>query len=68
MSKAVCPMCGAAIEAEFEELRVHDRIQCEECEAVIELLSLDPMRLEWVEEDEDDDFDLDEDDEDDDLF
>jgi lysine biosynthesis protein LysW len=71
MSKIVCPVCDAAFDVDKDELSLFNRLRCEECEALLEVVEEDPLRLEWIEEEEDfdDDEDLDdEDDEDDDYI
>ncbi len=59
MSKVICPVCDASFDADKDELSLFGRIRCEECDALLEVVDEDPLRLEWIEED--DDFDEDED-------
>lgn len=70
--KIVCPVCDAALDLDKDELSLWNRLRCEECEALLEVVDEDPIRLEWIEEDDDfeddEDLDADEDDEDDDDF
>jgi len=72
VSKIVCPVCDATLDLDKDELSLWNRLRCEECEALLEVVDEDPIRLEWIEEDddfeEDEDLDVDEDDEDDDYF
>ncbi len=71
-SKLLCPVCDAALDLDKDELSLFNRLRCEECEALLEVVDEDPVRLEWVEEEDDfedeDDVDADEEDEDDDYF
>lgn len=71
-SKVLCPVCDAALDLDKDELGLWNRLRCEECEALLEVVDEDPIRLEWIEEDDDfeddEDLDVDEDDEDDDYF
>ncbi|MDD4904130.1 MAG: hypothetical protein PHV11_01205 [Candidatus Bipolaricaulis sp.] len=70
MSKIVCPVCDATFEVDKEELCLFNRLRCEECEALLEVIDEDPVRLEWIEEDDDldDEEDLDEEEEEDDYI
>jgi lysine biosynthesis protein LysW len=77
---AACPDCGARIYfAARPELQ--DEVECEECNAVLEVINNNPIKLQWAfemdyddsddfdyEDDlDDDDFDFDDDDDDDDF-
>jgi lysine biosynthesis protein LysW len=72
VSKIACPVCDATLDLDKDELSLWNRLRCEECEALLEVVDEDPIRLEWIEEDDDfeddEDLDTDEDDEDDDYF
>ena len=69
-----CPLCGAAIDADEEELDEGDPLLCEECGASLTVTGLNPLEIspeaDLDEDDEDfdenDDLDDDEEDEDDD--
>jgi len=67
VSKIVCPVCDATFDVDKEELSLFNRLRCEECEALLEVIEEDPVRLEWIEEEDDfdDDEDLDDDEDDD---
>ena len=61
MPTAVCPECEERIRVEADSVQ-GDKIICEECDADLELVGLDPMELDpWEsppgEDYEDDDFD-----------
>ncbi|MEW5825347.1 MAG: hypothetical protein AB1778_00790 [Candidatus Bipolaricaulota bacterium] len=68
VSKIVCPVCDAAFDVDKEELSLFNRLRCEECEALLEVVEEDPVRLEWIEEEDDFDDDEDLDDEEDDDY
>lgn len=54
-----CPECNALLSLP-PELGLYDRIYCEECGALLEVVSLSPLELEYVEDfDELDEEDLD---------
>ena len=55
VSKIVCPVCDAALDLDKDELGLFNRLRCEECEALLEVVEEDPIRLEWIEEEEEDD-------------
>ena len=60
-----CPVCNGAIDVDEEEVDQGDSISCDECGAVLKVISTDPLELESadeIEEDEDEVF-LDEDEE-----
>ena len=46
----VCPECDTALVLE-RRMRVGDRIECPECEAQLEVISVDPVELSVVYED-----------------
>ncbi|MBE2202686.1 MAG: hypothetical protein IAE79_29005 [Anaerolinea sp.] len=68
--QAKCPACGATLTF-TTALKFEQIIECTSCDARLEIISLDPLELDWAFEDddydhsEDDDYDYDEDDEDD---
>jgi lysine biosynthesis protein LysW len=53
VSKTTCPVCDAALDLDKDELSLFNRLRCEECEALLEVVDEDPIRLEWIEEDDD---------------
>ena len=60
-----CPVCNGAIDVDEEEVDQGDSISCDECGAVLKVISTDPLELESadeIEEEEDEVF-LDEDEE-----
>jgi lysine biosynthesis protein LysW len=69
VSKILCPVCDAALDLDKDEVSLFNRLRCEECEALLEVVDEDPVRLEWVEEEDefedDEELDADEDDDDD---
>jgi lysine biosynthesis protein LysW len=71
VSKIVCPVCDAALDLDKDELGLFNRLRCEECEALLEVVEEDPIRLEWIEEEddfeEDEELDAEEEEEDDDY-
>ncbi|MCX6092755.1 MAG: hypothetical protein NTX23_07825, partial [Candidatus Bipolaricaulota bacterium] len=71
-NKIVCPVCDAALDLDKDELSLFNRLRCEECEALLEVVDEDPIRVEWVEEDDDfeddEELDAEEEDEDDDYL
>jgi len=48
---AVCPECGATIEL-YEDMEAGELIECVNCGLEIEIISLDPLKLEIFEEEE----------------
>jgi len=52
MPIAVCPECGAEIHVD-EESDKGDILHCEECDATLEVVGLDPIELDLTAEDED---------------
>lgn len=56
MPLAVCPECEFEIHVE-EDLDKGDTVRCEECEAKLEVVGLDPIELDLVVEVDDDDDD-----------
>jgi alpha-aminoadipate carrier protein LysW len=60
-----CPVCNGAIDVDEEDVDQGDSISCDECGAVLKVISTDPLELESadeIEEEEDEVF-LDEDEE-----
>jgi lysine biosynthesis protein LysW len=72
VGKIVCPVCDAALDLDKDELGLFNRLRCEECEALLEVVEEDPIRLEWIEEEddseEDEELDSEEEEEDDDYL
>lgn len=60
MPLAVCPECEAEIHVD-EDLDKGDAVRCEECEAKLEVVGLDPIELDLVIDDDEDDYDDDDD-------
>ncbi len=52
---AYCPKCGATIRFRVEP-ELGERIVCGECDEKLEVVSLNPLELDWVYEDEDADW------------
>lgn len=59
MPLAVCPECEAEIHVD-EDVDKGDRMHCEECDALLEVVGLDPIELDLAAEEEEDDDDEDE--------
>jgi alpha-aminoadipate/glutamate carrier protein LysW len=59
MPIAVCPECEAEIHVD-EEVDKGDQLDCEECDARLEVVGLDPIELDLA-ADEEDDYDEDDD-------
>ncbi len=60
-----CPNCDAVIDVDEEELDEGESVPCDECGAILTVVSLDPLELESAddeEEDEEEEEDLDFDD------
>jgi alpha-aminoadipate/glutamate carrier protein LysW len=53
---AVCPDCQAEIHVD-DDVDKGEIIHCEECEAALEVVGLDPIELDLAPDDEDEDFD-----------
>lgn len=64
MPLATCPECEADIHVD-EDMDKGDVIECDECEAHLEVVGLDPIELDVAPDD--DDYDDDDDDDDDDY-
>lgn len=60
MPLAVCPECEAEIHVD-EDADKGEVVTCEECEAKLEVVGLDPIELDLAREEEDEDYDEDED-------
>jgi alpha-aminoadipate carrier protein LysW len=58
---AVCPECEAEIHVD-EDVDKGEIITCEECEATLEVVGLDPIELDLAPEEEEEDYEEDEDD------
>ena len=61
MPLAVCPECEAEIHVD-EDLDKGDPIRCEECDAKLEVVGLDPIELDLAIDDKEEADDLDEED------
>lgn len=59
MPLAVCPVCEAEIHVD-EDVDKGEIINCEECEAQLEVVGLDPIELDLAPEDEEEYYDDDE--------
>ncbi len=59
MPLAVCPECEAEIHVD-EDVDKGETLTCEECEATLEVVGLDPIELDLAPEEEDEDYDEDE--------
>lgn len=55
MPLATCPECGAEIHVD-EEIDKGETMHCEECDAKLEVVGLDPIELDVMLDEEDDDF------------
>lgn len=55
MPLATCPECGAEIHVD-EEIDKGETMHCEECDAKLEVVGLDPIELDVVLDEEDDDY------------
>lgn len=56
MPIASCPECGAELHVE-EDMDKGDIIECEECEARLEVVGLDPIELDLASDGGEDDYD-----------
>ena len=63
MSSVKCLSCGAKVEIDFKPLR-GDFVECDECGTEYEIVSISPLKIDWVEfddsEEDYEDFDDDE--------
>jgi alpha-aminoadipate carrier protein LysW len=59
---AECPLCGADLDVEEEDLDEGDVLSCDECGATLTVTDLNPLEIEELEED---DYDEEEEDSDD---
>ncbi len=48
-----CPECGASVDLEFDVVE-GEIIACEECEAELEVISVNPLELDLAPEEEED--------------
>ncbi|MBK7600782.1 MAG: lysine biosynthesis protein LysW [Acidobacteria bacterium] len=53
MPLAACPECSAEIHVD-DDVDKGDRVACEECDASLEVVGLDPIELDLAPEDDDD--------------
>lgn len=51
MALTECPSCGEMIEVS-DKAKLGQRVVCNTCEAVLEVVWLEPMELDWPYEDE----------------
>lgn len=56
MPLAVCPECEAEIHVD-EDLDKGDSVRCEECDAKLEVVGLDPIELDLAVDDKEEDVD-----------
>lgn len=49
---AECPSCGGT--ATLDNVMLHEIIECDDCAAELEIISLDPIQIEELEADEED--------------
>ena len=47
MAKAECNVCGEVIKAGLR-LKIGQRLSCPACKAVLEIVGLDPLELDWL--------------------
>jgi alpha-aminoadipate carrier protein LysW len=65
MPKVVCPSCGEDIILAHEEVLLYSTIHCEECGAILEIVSEDPPAVAAVDSTLDEEYDEDYDEDDD---
>lgn len=53
MPKAICPECGTMVNVGGNPY-VGQQVTCPECDALLEVVSLNPLELDWAYEDVDD--------------
>lgn len=51
MNTAICPICEEKIEIS-EKIKFLERLCCPTCEALLEVVNLDPIELDWIYYDE----------------
>ena len=56
MPLAVCPQCEAEIHVD-DDLDKGDSVRCEECDAKLEVVGLDPIELDLAVDDKEEDVD-----------
>lgn len=56
MPLAVCPQCEAEIHVD-DDLDKGDSVRCEECDAKLEVVGLDPIELDLAIDDKEEDLD-----------
>jgi Zn-finger nucleic acid-binding protein len=47
MDEAICPICTEKIEIS-QKVKFLERISCPTCEALLEVVNLDPLELDWI--------------------
>lgn len=55
MPLTACPECGAEVHIDEEEVEKGEIIYCEECDASLEVVGLDPIELDLASEEKDED-------------
>ncbi len=63
MPLTACPECGAEIHVEEDEVEKGEVIHCDECDASLEVVGLDPIELDLASDGKDEDYFDDEEDE-----
>jgi len=48
MPKATCPACGKSITLHEDEAILYERVACENCDALLEVIDEDPLMLDEV--------------------
>ena len=56
-----CPACNAPVEAE-EDLEVGESLECDQCEALLIVTSVEPLEVELDEDDNDEDDEIEDED------
>lgn len=47
MNEAICPICTEKVEVS-KKVKFLERISCPTCEALLEIVNLDPIELDWI--------------------
>jgi lysine biosynthesis protein LysW len=56
MTTGICPSCGVEIELGFHP-KTSQRVDCHTCDAVLEIVWLEPVELDWFYDELDDEYD-----------
>ncbi len=59
VQSAVCPACGSRLRFKYQ-LQLGEFVVCDECDTELEVLKVNPLKLDWAYDspfDDDDDFD-----------